>query len=134
MPQRLGHDYAAIRLLESFHESHKQSRERRSAPVQDVRKAVLALLCLEPQIHAAGLKILAIRNARNLQVTPLPWRPNLYVVSFGTGESHVSCAKQNHPIMQTEQLQHSLRVREHLLLLFVPRLWLYNFDQFNFVE
>src|SRR5690349_13798982 len=56
-----GDDHAAVGLLIGFDQGDKQSCQRRTASVEDVRKFVFALVILEAKLHPARLKIFAIR-------------------------------------------------------------------------
>src|SRR5437867_280838 len=72
---------AAIGSLIRLHQSDKKPRQRRAAAIEDVRESVFSGRGFVPQIHAPRLEIFAIRAARDLQITPLPWRPDFDVVS-----------------------------------------------------
>ncbi|MPN42566.1 hypothetical protein SDC9_190123 [bioreactor metagenome] len=99
-----------------------------------MRESVLALFRFVAQSHAARLEILAIRHARDFEVSPLPWRPDLNIKGLCTGESHVSGAKKHHAVMQPQALQNALSIGQHGLLLRVTILRLHDLDQFHFVE
>ena len=132
--QRFWNQHAAVRLLVRFNQRDKQPRQCRAAAVEDVREFIFARFRFKPQIHPARLEILAVRAARHLEITPLPRRPHLEVVGLRARKAHVARAQQHHAVMQTQQLEHALRVRHHFLQLIVAVLRFHNLDQFNLVE
>src|SRR5271167_872909 len=77
----------AVGLLMSFNEGDEQAGEGCPASVEDVRKAVVAGIGLEAEIHAASLEILAIRAARDFEVSALPRCPDFNVISFGAAKA-----------------------------------------------
>src|SRR5262245_31563621 len=129
-----GYEDRAVALLPGFDERHKQARKGRSAAVEDVRESRLARGTLEAQVHSARLVILAIGDAGYLEVAPLPWRPDFNIVRACAGETQVTGAKENHAVMQSEFLEHPLRMREHLVLRRVTLLRARHLNQFYFVE
>ena len=89
---------------------------------------------LNRRLITPRLKILAVRAARYLQILPLPRRPNLDVIRLRAAETHVPRAQHHHAIMQPQQLQHLLRIPDHLLQLFVAAFRLHDLDQLHLVK
>ena len=84
--QRRGNGNAAIGLLIGFDQGDEQTREGGAAAVQDVGKFVFAGLAFETEVHAAGLEVFAIRDARHFEIAPLPRRPDFDIVGLGAGK------------------------------------------------
>src|SRR5207302_9323334 len=100
---------AAVGLLESLHQSHEKSGERRAAAIENVRESVLSGLGFETQVHPPRLELFAIRAARTSEIAPLPWRPDFDVVCLGAGKSHIAGAQQHNAVMQPQRLQDAFR-------------------------
>src|SRR5881396_1524993 len=75
---RNGH--APVGLLICLKERHEQPRQRRAAAVENVRELVFSRLRFETEVHPPRLEILAIRTARDFEITSLPRRPDLEVI------------------------------------------------------
>src|SRR6266545_2861690 len=133
-PQRLRNQHAAVRLLMRLDQSDEQSRQRRSAAIEDVRKTVLSARGLVAQAHPAGLEVLAIGATAHLQIAPLPWRPDFDVVRHGAGETHVARAELDDFVVQPKSLQHFLRVADHRVEFGVTLFRFHDLDQLDLVE
>src|SRR2546423_1080733 len=81
--QRRRHLNCAVRLLPGLNQGDEKAGQSGATAVENMRMKILPIASFEAQIHAASLKILAVRTTRNFQVLPLPWRPHLDVKSFG---------------------------------------------------
>src|SRR2546421_6844938 len=99
-----------------------------------MREFIFAGVSFESQVHPSRLKIFAVRNAGNFEVTPLPWRPDFDVIRFRAGKARVPGAKQHHTIVQAKDLQYSLGMSEHFFVLGVSLLWLDDFNQLDFIK
>ena len=123
-----------VGLLMCFEERDEKSRERGTTAVQDVRKAVFACGAFETGVHAAGLEIFAVGAARNFQVLILARSPDLDVIGFGAGETHVACAEENDVVMEAELLEDSFGIYHHFFEFLVAVLRFDQLDEFDFVE
>jgi hypothetical protein len=108
--KRLRQPHRTVRLLACFDQCREHTRQGKAGTVQRVAEAILPVRVLEPQVHATRLEVLEVRTARHLQIPILPGRPRLEVVRLGRSKPHITGAKLDHPVVQTEQLQHPLRV------------------------
>src|ERR1041385_5200728 len=99
-----------------------------------MHEPVFSIFRLEAKVHAACLEIFTIGNTRNFKIAPLPRRPDLDVIGLCAGESHVTSAQEDDPVMQTQLLQNAFGVRNHFLVLGIALLRFRDFYQFNFVE
>ena len=100
----------AVDLLVGFDDGHKEACQGHPAAVQHVRQLIAALLCLEAQFHAAGLKVLGIRNAADLKVAPLSRCPDLDVIGPCSTEADIAGAQLDCTEMQLEGLEDGLGV------------------------
>ena len=96
--------------------------------------SVFACFCLESKIHATRLELFAVGDAGYFEITPLPCCPHLDVVGLGAGRAKIAGAKQNHPIVQAQQLQHPLGVGHHFFMLHVTVLGFDDFNQLNLIK
>src|SRR5437016_1197661 len=97
-------------------------------------ETIISSLSFEPDIHPARLEVFTIRNTRDLEITPLPWRPNFDIIGLGTGKIHVPRTKQNYPVMKPKYLKDALRVSQHFLVLFITSFRCYDLDEFHLIE
>src|SRR6185437_13686098 len=116
--QRIGHGDRAVVLLVVLQHGDEGAADGKPGPVERMDKArALAFFRAEACANPPGLKLAAIRAARDLAIGVLPRQPDLDVVGLARGESHIARAEQHHAIGEPETLQHLFRTNRHPLVL-----------------
>jgi hypothetical protein len=88
----------------------------------------------EADVGATGLKVAAVRAARNFAVGAGRGHPDFQVVGFGGGKSEVAGTEFDHAIGQLQALQNGFGVFDECLVFSFGGVGTDEFVHFNFVE
>src|ERR1044071_2763472 len=95
---------------------------------------VFPIAILESKLHPARLEIFTVRATGYFQVSVLPRRPDLNVVTLGRRKTHIAGAKLDDSIMQTELLQYAFCVSRKGFQFVIRFFRCRDFDQLHLVE
>ncbi len=110
-PEGFRDEDAAVGLPVGLEQGNVDAGQRGAGAVEGVAEAVFAVGILEPEVQPAGLEILEIRAARDLEIGVLAGRPDLDVVGFRAAEAEVAGAKLDDAVMEAEELEDFLGIR-----------------------
>src|SRR5688572_9442501 len=70
----------------------------------------------EAKVHSPGLKITAVRAARDFAIGLLRRQPNLDVIGLSGAKAHIPCGQHNRTVREAEKLKNSLGISGELFV------------------